>query len=263
MKDLRVELTIVDGVAKVVLNRPDKLNAMDMAMFYQLLETQKLVAKNKHVRVVILSGRGQDFCSGLDVKEVLSKPSNGLRLLFKWLLGNANKAQLIAVGWRRLKVPVIAAIHGRCWGGGMQLVLGADFRICSQNASLAIMENKWGMIPDMGGSLSLPEIMPMDQAMKLTMLAEPISAQEALELELITECVEDPIKRSQELAEQLKTRSPDAITNIKKLYQNAWHHHDRKLLALETKLQIKTLLGKNQKIAVKRNLSGDDIPWKL
>ncbi len=264
MSDKRVQLTVDNqGVAQVVLNRPEKHNALDMAMFIEIDKVIKEIRANRKIRVVIVSGSGESFCSGLDVKSVLSNGSGALKLLWKWLPGNANLAQRVTVGWRRLKVPVIMALHGKCWGGGMQIALGADFRIAAKDCSLAIMEAKWGLIPDMGGTIGLKECVGSDQAIKLASTAEPISAQQAEKIGLVTQVSEFPLESAKALANQLIERSPDTNHLIKKVYHNLWGMSERRVLAKETLNQIKILLGKNQRIAVKKALGKDGLEYKL
>ncbi len=257
----RVEVKVSNQIAYVYLNRPDKHNALDMAMFKAIAAAQTQIRADKSIRAVILSGHGEDFCSGLDIKSVMSNRWSALRLLWKWLPGNANLAQKVSIGWRRLKIPVIAAIHGRCWGGGMQIALGADYRIAAPHCSLSIMESKWGLIPDMSGTLSLRDCMSKDQAMRLTMTAKELTAEQALQLNLISEVAEKPIKAAEEFAEEIKQRSPDTVKAVKKLYHKRWQDFDRYILASETLSQIKILLGKNQSIAVKRQ-QGKNISYK-
>ncbi len=252
MSQNRVELKVEKGIAFVTLNRPEKHNAIDMAMFIAIDDCIKRISKLSEVRVVIVSGAGESFCSGLDVKSVLKSRGAAIKLLWKWLPGNANLAQRVSVGWRRLKVPVIMALHGKCWGGGMQIALGGDFRIASTDASLAIMESKWGLIPDMGGTPGLSECVPNDQAMKLAMTSNPVSAEEALKIGLVTQISESPLESAVELAEQLIERSPDTCRVIKKLYHKIWCARERRILAKETLNQLKIISGKNQRIAVKR-----------
>ncbi len=131
----RVRLEIKDGIARVQLSRADKRNALDLDMFYAIVDAQKALAKRKDVRVVILGGEGADFCSGLDLQAVFGKRSSPLKLLWKCWPWNPNLAQKVSVGWRRLRVPVIAAIQGNCLGGGLQIALGADFRLCIRRRS--------------------------------------------------------------------------------------------------------------------------------
>lgn len=258
----RVNLSIDEsGIAFVTLNRPDKLNALDMAMFKALDKTITKISENKKVRVVILSANGDDFCSGLDIKSVLKSSSSAIKLLFKWLPFQANLAQRISYRWRKLNVPVIAAIHGRCWGGGMQLALGADFRIAKADSSISIMEAKWGLIPDMGGNAPLTQLIPIDLAKKLVMTAEVFSGQQGKEYGLITDVSDDPVIEAKHLASKLLQTSPDVIAASKDMFNQHWHHGERRFLAGETWRQIKIILGKNQKIAVKR-ASGKDIPFE-
>lgn len=259
--DLRVTCTVENGIARVILNRADKLNAIDMPMFQQLDSTARMLRKDKRVRVVIVSGNGPDFCSGLDVKDVLANSKNALKLLWKWLPGQANLAQRVSLNWRQLPVPVLMVLHGRCWGGGLQVALGGDFRIAHPKTSLAIMENKWGLIPDMGGTLALREIMPADHAMELAMTARTVDADYALRTGLITHISDDPEQYAQSLADELINRNPDAISHIKRLYHKAWHKNDGSLLAGETWRQLQIIAGKNQKIAVRRETQDPDTPW--
>lgn len=257
----RVKVTIDNQVAYVQLHRPEKRNSLDMAMFKALASAQKLIRKNSRVRAVIITGAGKDFCSGLDVKSVLTNKFTPVKLLWKWLPGNANLAQKVSVGWRRLPVPVIAVIHGHCWGGGMQLALGADFRIADSNSSLSVMEGRWGLIPDMSGNLGMRDCMSKDQAMLLSMTADEISAQEALQHNLVTKVSDNPLAEAEALAATIIERSPDSIKAVKKLYHKRWQDFDRPMLANETLAQWKIILGKNQSIAVKRQ-QGKNIPYK-
>ncbi len=258
----RVNLIFENDIALVELNRPDKRNALDMDMFYGLRDTIKALKKKRSLRGVLLSGQGEDFCSGLDIKSVLSNSRNGLRLLWKWLPGQPNLAQFVSAGFRQLPVPVVSALHGRCWGGGLQIALGTDFRIATPETSLSIMEGKWGLIPDMGGTLALRECMSADQAMYLAMTAKELTASEALDLRLLTEVHDTPHERGMEMLEEICRRSPDSVAAVKKLYQRAWHHNDRSILAKETWYQLRILTGKNQRIATQRELKQNDRPYQ-
>ncbi len=257
----RVTLQVTDGLAHVQLDRADKRNALDLDMFRAIVDAQKAVARRKDVRVVILSGKGEDFCSGLDIKAMFSKRSGPVQLLWKWWPWRPNLAQKVSVGWRRLRVPVIVAIQGNCLGGGLQIALGADFRMAHSQAQLSIMEARWGMIPDMGGTLALRELMPRDQAMRLAMTAELLSAERALELGLVSEVCDDVLEASQQLAQALMDRSPDAVNAIKRLYRKSWNGSEGNALARESLYQLAVLAGKNQSIAVQRQ-RGKDLPYR-
>ncbi|MBW8191464.1 crotonase/enoyl-CoA hydratase family protein [Neiella marina] len=258
-----VSLTISNGIARVQLNRADKHNALDMAMFLAIEGVIKTIKSTPSVRVVIVSGQGPSFCSGIDIKSLLSSAKSAIRLLWKWLPGNANLAQLVSVGWRRLQVPVIMVLHGKCWGGGMQIALGGDYRIASPDCSLAIMEARWGLIPDMGGTLALRECLSADQAMKLAMTATPIEAEQGKQLGLVTEVADDPMQAAEALADQLCQRSPDTNRTVKRLYHQLWCPQERRILALETINQIRMISGKNQRIAVRREQGKTDAQYHL
>ncbi|MFB0980667.1 MAG: crotonase/enoyl-CoA hydratase family protein [Alteromonadaceae bacterium] len=248
MPEKTVLLTIENNIAYVALNRADKHNAINMNMFHQLDKVIKQLQKDKTLRAVIVHGEGVDFCSGLDVKSVMKAPINILKLLFKWLPGQSNLAQRVSTGWRKVPAPVIMALHGRVWGGGLQIALGGDFRFVEPTATLSILEARWGLIPDMGGTLALKEHLPADQAKLLAMTGKEISVKQALEYNLITEITSDPIAAAQALAESLCQQSPDAVAGVKKLYNKVWWRGDRHTLARETLYQIKVMLSKNQKI---------------
>jgi enoyl-CoA hydratase/carnithine racemase len=257
----RVQLDTTGGIARVQLVRADKHNALDLEMFRAIVDAQKAVAREKSVRVVVLSGEGVDFCTGLDVKSMFNDRSAMVKLLWKWWPGNANLAQQVSVGWRRMPIPVIAALQGRCWGGGLQIALGADFRLAHPKASLSIMEGKWGLIPDMGGTLALRDIMPRDQAMKLAMTAEIFDANKALELGVVTAVCEDLDSACNEWAAALCERSPDALAAVKRLYRITWNGTEESALARESIYQVRVLAGANQRIAVQRQM-GKDISYR-
>lgn len=253
----RISLQIENGVAHVELARPDKHNALDLDMFEAIASTQKKLAGNRELRAVLLSGAGVDFCTGLDVKAVMKDRSGMRKLLWKWLPWRPNLAQVVSVGWRQLQVPVIAAIHGRCWGGGLQVALGADFRLVHPDASLSVMEARWGLIPDMGGSLALREITGRDHAMWLSMSAQVFDGKHALELGLATALADDPLAGARAMAAELCNRSPDVVAATKRLYRKSWNSSPGVILARETGYQLRVLSGKNQRIAVGRQLGNE------
>lgn len=261
LKLTRLKYAEDDGLATITLHRPQKLNAFDMDMFQELDRVMRYVKKQKTIRVVIVAAEGSDFSTGLDIKGVMTRPNNVLKLLWKWWPSQANLAQRMNCGWRQLPVPVIFAIQGRCWGAGLQMALGGDFRIVSPEASLAIMESRWGLIPDMGGSLALRELVSYDRALGWSIRSRRISADEAYSAGLVTSIANDPLASAEELARDLMTKSPDAIAAIKNLYQYAWHHNDSSLLRREWLLQLRMLLSKNRKIAVRRALGEEQLPF--
>jgi len=257
----RVTVEIDNAIARVTLNRETKHNALDMEMFYAIKAAIKTIKQNKKIRVVVVCGKGESFSSGLDVKSVMSQRKNVFKLLWKWWPGSANLAQQVTIGWRQLEVPVVMVLHGKCWGGGMQIALGGDFRIADPDTSLSIMEAKWGLIPDMGGTPALSENVAVDQAMKMAMTAECISAKDALDKHLITQISHNPMASAEALAKQLIERSPDTNKRIKAFYYKSWGNKQAKILAGETFNQWKIILGKNQKIAVKKAL-GEKLDYR-
>ena len=250
MNNKRLELSLINQIAYVRLTRAEKHNALDMPMFHDIADTIATLKKQKNLRAVILSGDGENFCTGLDIKEILRSPSNGAKLLFKWLPWHSNLAQKVSTAWRELPVPVIAVIHGRCWGGGLQIALGADFRIATPDVSLSIMEGKWGLIPDMGGTLALRELVKQDVAKELAMTAKIINGEEALALGLVSHLSEQPMELAQQMANDILLQSPDAIAGVKKLYNKSWWSSAGMALARESFYQLKIFFGKNSKIKI-------------
>lgn len=244
----RISLTINNKIAHVTLSRPEKHNAIDMAMFYEIDNIIKVLRKNRTIRVVIVSGEGEDFCSGLDIKSVMKSPINAVKLLFKIFPWRSNLAQRPSTDWQKIPVPVIMVIHGRCWGGGLQIALGGDFRIATPNASLSIMESRWGLIPDMGGTTALHKLVNLDVAKELAMTATIIDGEKALQLGLITHVSNKPLVKAQQLAEIISQQSPDTVAATKKLYNKSWMSSNGMMLLRESYYQIKIILGKNQKI---------------
>lgn len=260
-----VTLEIKDAIAFVTLNRPDKHNALNMDMFRGIDRVSKRLLHDKSlrsVRAVIVQGNGDNFCTGLDVKSILKKPVSALQLLWKWWPFNANLAQRVSHNWRKLGVPVIMCLHGKCWGGGLQVALGGDFRIATPETSLSIMEARWGLIPDMGGTIAMREIMALDHGLELAMTAKVIDAETALQQNLITHISDDPEHAAIQLAQQIAQNSPDAVAKIKRVFHQAWHKNDGAILARESFWQWLIITGKNQRIAVKRNQTQSAIPYQ-
>ncbi|MCL1114913.1 MULTISPECIES: crotonase/enoyl-CoA hydratase family protein [Shewanella] len=260
-KDL-VKLSIEHGIAHVCLNRPSKINALSYEMFTSIDKVIKRLGNDKSVNAVILSGAEGNFCSGLDVKSVANSPSKAIKLLFKWLPGNANLAQRVSLGWQRLPIPVIAVLEGCCYGGGTQIALGADIRIASPECKLSIMEAKWGLVPDMAGLVALRQIMPKDKALMLTYTADILNATQALELGLISQISNTPYDAALELANHIMRTSPDANAAIKRSINQSWTGSVRSLLARESLSQIRLLLGKNRVIAAIRQTKQPDKPYR-
>lgn len=249
----RVRVELREQVAYVTLIRADKHNALDWDMFCGIVAAARSLRADRDLRAVILQGEGASFCSGLDVPSFAKQPMKGLRIFLKYGIFTTNLAQEVAWCWRKLAIPVVAVIHGRCYGGGLQLALGADFRYAKPDAEMSVMEVKWGLVPDMSGSVTLRELLPIDRAKELTMTGRVFSATEALEMNLVTGVSEDPLAAAEKLVAQIKTRSPDAVVGAKSLFHRSWNAGVRKAFAVETRLQWHMFFSRNQRVAVKAN----------
>ena len=211
--------TEIDGhVAHVTLTRPDKMNAVDPEMVEAVVAAGHALAENLDVRAVVLSGEGRAFCAGLDVMSFASLAQGDPEaLVLPRSHGDTNLFQEVAMVWHRLPVPVIAALHGAVYGAGFQLALGADIRVAAPDAELAIMEMKWGLIPDMGGMARLPRLARSDVIRRMTYTAAPVAACRAEVWGLVTEIADDPHAAAKALAADIAGRSPSAIRAAKRL----------------------------------------------
>ncbi|UTI64764.1 crotonase/enoyl-CoA hydratase family protein [Paraconexibacter antarcticus] len=258
MSEQRVTVTVADHVATVTMVRGEKHNALDAHMFTGLVDAAAQVAADPSVRVVVLHGEGKSFCSGLDVASFMGgdSPITMDQLMDRGERGRSNLAQQACTDWIDLPVPVIAAIQGNCFGGGMQIALGADIRIAAPDAKLSIMEIKWGLIPDMGITQTLPRLMPIDRAKELTYTGRQVSGEEAAALGLVTRTAPDPLAAAQELAAEIAGKSPSAIQLGKRLYDATWTTQDMDAaLVLETDLQLELIGKPNQMAAITATLS--------
>jgi len=193
------------------------------------------------VRVVVLSGSGRAFCAGLDLASMAGDPSSGL--LNDRAYGIANVFQNAAWGWRSLPMPVIAAIHGVAFGGGLQIALGADIRIVAPDTKLAVMEARWGLVPDMAGIALLRGLVRDDVARELTYTARQFSGAEAAELGLATHLADEPHQVAMALAGQIVARSPRAVRSAKRLFGLSQDAGADALLLAESREQEQLLAG--------------------
>lgn len=258
----RVRVEIRGDVAYVTMTRDDKYNALDWEMLNGLVDAARAVGRERSVRVVILSGEGRAFSSGLDFPSFTKQPGRMLRGFLKYGVKSTNLFQEAAYCWRRLPVPVIAVLHGRCYGGGLQIALGADFRFATPDCELSILEAKWGLVPDMTGTVTLRELLPIDQAKLLTMTGRTFDGTEALALHLVTGVGVDPMAMAESLAAELRTRSPDSVAATKQLFQETWIAGVRRAFSKESTSQLGLLLRPNQRIAMKANFEKTTPSWK-
>lgn len=247
----RVSLSLdANGVAQVRLTRPDKLNALDDAMIDALLAVGEALHALPGLRAVVLAGEGRGFCAGLDLAAMAGLLSAGAPSLVERSHGRANRFQQIAVQWRDLPVPVIAAIHGVCFGGGLQIAAGADIRVCAPDARLAVMEMKWGIVPDMGLFALLRGTVREDVLRELTFTNREIGGTEARNLGLVTLLDADPLARATELATEIASRNPEATRAAKRLFNQAQDRSFDDILLAEAREQQALLGSANQQEAV-------------
>ena len=250
MDEQRVKIEVCDHVAVVTLTRADKHNALDVAMFEAIIAAADRLAREPGVRAVVLHGDGPSFCSGLDVMSIMSS-GDGVDGLLKPLEGEVpNWFQRAAYDWVRVPVPVIAALHGNCLGGGLQIALGADIRIAAPDTRLSVMEVKWGLIPDMSITRTLPRLVGIDVAKELTYTGRIFTGTEARELGVVTRVSDEPLTAARQLAGEIASKSPDAIRGAKRLYDQSWTGSTHETLALEAKLQLALIGSPNQLAAV-------------
>jgi len=247
----RIAIELSDsGVAHVRLTRADKMNALDPAMFEAIIAAGRKLETMKGVRVVVLSGEGRAFCAGLDLSNFSKTPSPDARPLTERTHGNANPFQQVAMQWRKLAVPVIAAVHGVCFGGGLQIASGADMRIVHPDTRMAIMELKWGLVPDMAGYALWRGLVRDDLLRELIYTNREFTGAEARTLGLATETCEDPLSRALELAETIANRNPQAIRAAKRLQETMIEADTDAILMAESVEQDAIMRTPNQVEAV-------------
>jgi enoyl-CoA hydratase/carnithine racemase len=245
---LRIDREHDGKVAVVTLTRPDKHNALDRAMFDAIdaatLELRTL-AEADEIQAVVVQGEGKSFCSGLDVASILGGGGDFVssveEMLSKRSGDLANFAQRVAYHWKAIPVPVIAALHGNVLGGGLQIALGADIRIATPDAKLSIAEIRWGLIPDMALTTSLPHLIGIDHAKELTWTGRVVRGDEAARLGLVTRTADDASADALALAADIASKSPIAIRRAKRLYDEVWEASDVQRLATEERLQREIL----------------------
>ena len=247
----RVTVTYENHIAFVRLTRADKMNAVDQEMIDAIIAAGQEIA-DSDARVAVISGEGKAFCAGIDItglsgmmgkepKEVLMPRTHGH--------GTTNQWQEVAMIWHRMEIPVIAAIHGVCFGAGIQLALGCDIRIAAPGTRFAVMEMKWGIVPDMGGMVLLPKLVRSDVLRRLTYIAEQVETAQAAEWGLVTEVADDPLAAATALAETIAGKSPSAIRAAKKLIHLAETEEAQDVLEAESRIQSQ-LIGKPEQMEV-------------
>lgn len=254
----RVTVEIEDHIARVTLNRPAKRNALDRAMFEALIAAGERVASDRSLRAVVLTGAGEHFCAGIDVA-VFGKtdaPVFGPDDMQPRRGSDANFFQHAALVWRRMPPPVIAAVRGVVFGAGLQVAMGADLRLATADSRWSVMEVKWGIVPDMGLTVTAGGLVRPDHLKQLAFTAAIVDGNEASRLGFVTAVHDDPLAAAFTLARQLAARSPDAVRGVKSLVNEVARDAEAGALRREAALQAALLGGANQVEAVAANVQG-------
>ncbi len=228
----RVSVTVTDGVADVRLTRPDKINALDNAMFAAIVDAGEGLKSDPSVRAVVLSGEGRGFCAGLDFSSFQAMAGGGggggggegaaRTSPITDMSGRiTHVGQQAAYVWQELEVPVIAAVHGVALGGGIQIALGADLRIVAPDARMSVLEIRWGLVPDMTGTAMLVRLVGLDRAKELALTGRMVSGEEAAQIGLATKVSDTPLDDALAMAKEIAGKSPQAIRGIKRLINAA------------------------------------------
>ncbi len=254
----RVTINIVNHIADVRLNRPEKMNALDEAMFLAIIEAGESIRKNPSVRCVVLSGEGKAFCAGMDTANFSPSNKGGIfdEPIPSRTHGIANIFQKVAWIWRELPVPVIAAVHGFAIGGGLNIMSGADIKFVTPDTKLSIMELRWGLIPDMAGSQLWRHTVRDDIIRELTYTHSIFSGEDAVRYGFATHVSQTPYDDAMKLAEEIAAKNPTAIVKAKKVCNEANYLSAEEGLLLEsieqeaikgTKNQIEAVMAAMQK----------------
>jgi enoyl-CoA hydratase/carnithine racemase len=250
-----VAVNVDAHIANVTLSRPDKMNAINLDMFVELGEMAERIGADSSIRAVVLSGAGEHFCAGIDTSIFGSSGAAiDAEAMAPVAPSPANLFQRAAYVWREIPVPVICAIHGVAFGGGLQIALGADIRFATTTAKFSIMESKWGLIPDMAITATARSVVPVDKIKELAYTARVIDAEEALSVGLVTQLHDVPLDAAMATAAAIADRSPDAIRAMKALFDSAWHAPVDEALAKEARFQGSVLGRENQREAVLANV---------
>ena len=206
------------------------------------------------LRVVVLSGEGRAFCAGLDLSSMQSDREPGGSSAGGSLAdrthGIANNAQYAAWGWRELPVPVIAAVHGVAFGAGSQIMAAADIRIVHPDTRIAIMEMKWGLVPDVAGMPLWRTQVADDVLREMIYTNREFNGVEAKEMGFATHVSDDPLAHALELARVIANKNPHAIRGAKRLCNLMGDATDAELLQAESDEQVLVIRKPNQMEAV-------------
>ncbi len=247
----RISITMLeDGIADVRMTRIDKMNALDGVQWNALVEAIDTLNATPGLRVVVLSGEGRAFCAGLDLASLQNERDPGASSaggsLADRTRGIANNAQYAAWGWRELPVPVIAAVHGVAFGAGSQIMAAADIRIVHPDTRIAIMEMKWGLVPDVAGMPLWRTQVKDDVLREMIYTNREFNGVEAKEMGFATHVSEDPHAKAMDLARVIANKNPHAMRGAKRLCNLMGYASDAELLQAESDEQLKVIRTPNQ-----------------
>src|SRR5271166_1513561 len=210
-----------EGIAYVALNRPDRLNALNLALITDLRAAAAHIAADADIRAVILTGSGRAFCSGADLMgdDLLGDPKRSRGENIGASLRDHFNPMVNA--WYELRVPVVGAVNGVAAGAGVSLALLGDIVLAARSATfLQLFAPKLGLMPDLGSTFHLPRLVGTARAKGLALLGDALSATEAVEWGLIWGCVEDATLRThaEAIAERLASGPTQAFKRIKAIF---------------------------------------------
>jgi 2-(1,2-epoxy-1,2-dihydrophenyl)acetyl-CoA isomerase len=228
-------LDIAQGIATITLNRPEKLNSFTSEMHADLKQAMQIIRDDNSVRVLMLTGSGRGFCAGQDLsermmgKEQTSDVGNSLEKNYNPLL-----KQL-----RALPYPVVCAVNGVAAGAGCNLALACDIVIAAKSASFIQAFSRIGLIPDAGGTYTLPRLVGTARAMAAAMLAEKVNAEQATQWGMIWKCVDDAdlMHEAKALAQQLAGQATRSLGLTKRAIYASANNTFEQQLDLERDLQ--------------------------
>ena len=255
-----ISVTIDGHIAEVRINRAEKRNAISLDMFLRLVEIGEELQNTASLRAIVLTGEGDHFCAGLDLADAQRMLAQPETLKPEWFsgafAGPANLFQSAAYVFRQQHVPVIAALRGVVYGAGLQIAMGADLRLASEDTRCCVAEVRLGLIPDMGITQTFAGLVRPDHLKRLCFTGEEVNAEAAVNIGLLTDVVDDPLASAHALAQRIAHQSPDAIAGTKALLNRAPHMPERDALQLEAALQARVMGRSNQLKAVQGYISG-------
>lgn len=215
-----IEVKQHENIVEVALNRPETYNAFNLEMVSRLADHLSRLAKDSGVKGIVIAGKGKAFCAGGDLRYAVDSP-DGAGAAFHRL---AAQFHLAIVEIRRMRKPVVAAIHGVAAGGGFSLALACDFRVMEKKARLIQAYTSNGLCIDGGGTFTLPRIVGLARALEIAAFDNPISADQALEWGMATKVVEDgrSLDAAIDMLQQLTQRSRQSFGWTKKLLTDSF-----------------------------------------